>query len=113
MKDIAKPKEDLLEQEEPYREYRMYYMLKKSHKEEEVIKREGTKRNTHQEEKPTEEQLTEEPYHEISEEYQRRAIGVESRYSVYRRSTTISRFVIVAVVFGWMLGSKWYLEEST
>ena len=62
MKDIAKPKEDLLEQEEPYREYHMYYMPKKSRKEEEVIKREGTKRNMHQEEKPVEEQLIEEPY---------------------------------------------------
>ena len=69
MKDIAKPKEDLLEQEEPYQEYCMYYMPKKFCKEEEFIKREGTKRNTHQEEKPAEEQLTEEPYHEISEEY--------------------------------------------
>ena len=77
MKDIAKPKEDLLEQEEPYS---MYYMPKKSRKEEEVIKREGTKRNMHQEEKPMKEQLTEEPYHEILEEYQRRAIG-----AVYRR----------------------------
>lgn len=31
-----------MEQEEPYREYRMYYIPKKSRKEEEVIKREGT-----------------------------------------------------------------------
>ena len=38
LKDIAKPKEDLLEQEEPYREHRMYYMPKKFRKEGEVIR---------------------------------------------------------------------------
>lgn len=41
-----------------------------------------------------------------------RAIGAESHYSVYQRSIAISAFVIVAVVFGWTLRGKWYLEES-
>ena len=33
-------------------------------------------------------------------------IEAKSHYSVYPRSIAISRFVIVAVVFGWTLGGK-------